>query len=787
VRSIAVAGDVTNSVIVTGDDVTVELRVDGDDPLLAKLLAGPRLPTQNPRPLPLDTLPAPSSSHVGRDAEAVAVQAALAASATLEIDGAADVGKTFLVRYALASGGGQGRMRDGVAYVFARGKSYADVLQELFEAFFACAPPFLAGEQQIRRELAGMQALVVLDSLELDRGEVRELVAALPRCRFVLVARERPLGEGARVAVGGLTLPDAVRLVEQELGRPLDPAERSGAEDLWRRLDGHPFKLRQAAADVREGSRTFAALASALTAGSPTPALADLLRAELSPGEAAILSQLAALRGETLGIEHVIAMTGQPKAAIGALEARRLIASGSPRFRLAGALGDTVAPDDLAVRRLTEHLVGWARANRGRPATLLAEAPALLALWRGAVTDGRDRDVVELGRAIDAAFSWGRRWGTWGLLLDSVLRSALRVGDQGAEAWALHALGTRAYALGDPAEAVALLTQALGIRERLGDPAAEQATRHNLDFIGGPPPDASQEGGGAPRGGGPFAGRGRAVALGLALTLAAAVAAAVALNAGSHQPGNPVDTTVPRVIPTIPTTGGTAGTSTGTATTGGATTGSATGTSTGAATTGAATTGTTATSFRLSISPPPEGGSVSSADGRIDCPATRCRAEFPAGTPVDLTATPQKDGAWRFIAWSRDACGATDSCRLVLDRDQTLTATFHMPPASTSPPTISLASPATTTQASAVAIPVLAGDDGTWTGVPVPTFERRWQSCDGATPDTCVDIPAATGATYTPTDRGLHYRFLVTATNDAGKLCAASAILPSRDATPGPC
>jgi hypothetical protein len=69
----------------------------------------------------------------------------------------------------------------------------------------------------------------------------------------------------------------------------------------------------------------------------------------------------------------------------------------------------------------------------------------------------------------------------------------------------------------------------------------------------------------------------------------------------------------------------------------------------------------------------------------------------------------------------------------------------------------------------------------------VPTFERRWQSCDGATPDTCVDIPAATGATYTPTDRGLHYRFLVTATNDAGKLCAASAILPSRDATPGPC
>ena len=36
VRSVAVAGDVTNSVIVTGDDVTIELRVDTDDALLAE-------------------------------------------------------------------------------------------------------------------------------------------------------------------------------------------------------------------------------------------------------------------------------------------------------------------------------------------------------------------------------------------------------------------------------------------------------------------------------------------------------------------------------------------------------------------------------------------------------------------------------------------------------------------------------------------------------------------------------------------------------------------------------
>jgi hypothetical protein len=43
-RSIAVAGDVANSVIVTGDHTTVQVRVDGADALLAKLLTEAELP-----------------------------------------------------------------------------------------------------------------------------------------------------------------------------------------------------------------------------------------------------------------------------------------------------------------------------------------------------------------------------------------------------------------------------------------------------------------------------------------------------------------------------------------------------------------------------------------------------------------------------------------------------------------------------------------------------------------------------------------------------------------------
>jgi hypothetical protein len=69
-------------------------------------------------------------------------------------------------------------------------------------------------------------------------------------------------------------------------------------------------------------------------------------------------------------------------------------------------------------------------------------------------------------------------------VLVAVLRAAREHADAGAEAWALHQLGTRAYCLGDVAGALTALYEALRLREHLHDPAAA-ATRHNLDFIRG--------------------------------------------------------------------------------------------------------------------------------------------------------------------------------------------------------------------------------------------------------------------------------------------------------------
>ncbi len=63
----------------------------------------------------------------------------------------------------------------------------------------------------------------------------------------------------------------------------------------------------------------------------------------------------------------------------------------------------------------------------------------------------------------------------------------------------------------------------------------------------------------------------------------------------------------------------------------------------------------------------------------------------------------------------------------------------------------------------------LTATSGTWSGTPSITYGYQWQRCDAAGLE-CVDIPGATGSSYTltPADVGSTIRVLVIATNDAG-------------------
>lgn len=222
-----------------------------------------------------------------------------------------------------------------------------------------------------------------------------------------------------------------------------------------------------------------------------------------------------------------------------------MIASASPRYRIAGALNDLTesapgssseppewsGPLDAERDRALAYFTRWALAHRPQPARVLAEAPALLQLLRDAESSGRTRELIALGRAVDAAFAWGRRWEVWGALLTDVLDAAHTSGDLEAQAWARHQLGTRAYCLGDVPQAIGLLEQARDIREQIDDQAGAAATRHNLEFIAGPTGDGDGDGGTNDDGGRPGPRR-PLLALGAIVAIMAVVAAATLARGG---------------------------------------------------------------------------------------------------------------------------------------------------------------------------------------------------------------------------------------------------------------
>jgi hypothetical protein len=479
-RNVLIAAPTNNTLIVTGDRNTVQMRLEGAGAALAFAFRWnrPRARKRGDRP----SAPLRFERHVDRDAEVRALAAGGDLPRVANLYGLAGIGKTHVLVEAINRR--ECEMRDGTVYLDGRERDVEDLLHAIFEALFECRVPLR--DLQIERHLDDRRAIVALEDVDVPSERAQRLTLSVPVCRVFVTSRERVLYDGVALKVDGLAPQHAIEIAEQELGRPLTGRERAAAESVAGGLRGHPLQLRQTFSRVRDAGLSIEQLAPR--------AVSAFERAQaLSADERQVVRTLAVHGDASLGVEHIEALVGYGAASIAAaLESRHEVRSHSPRYSLAAGLSDAFDERELApeLDRALEHFSSWGEdeARAGRRDAVLRETAALIALLERAQAAGRSEDVVRLGIAIEGALAWGNRWQAWQRVLELVLGAARESGDSAAEAAALHQLGTRAYGTGDIRAARHLLEQALAVREQIGDLFGAETTRQNLQVINGPAP-----------------------------------------------------------------------------------------------------------------------------------------------------------------------------------------------------------------------------------------------------------------------------------------------------------
>jgi hypothetical protein len=446
-----------------------------------------------PRPVPVMLLPRPFSGFLDRTEEVSSAAAVLEGASPVEFHGPSGVGKTTLLHY-LAHYKFAPVFPAGVVFFSEiRNRPVDDLLLDFFDAFYERDPSHLPTSVQLRHALKDEHALVVLDDVDLEREEIEALMDAAPTCVFLSAATERRLWSGGRtIALRGLPSEEALALIERELGHPLGEDDRLIVQQLYATLEGYPLRLLQLGALVRDDGISLAEVAERLQqhARSAAKAFTEQTLAERSEPERRVLAALAVPMGASLDEEHLNELAGVADArpVLESLQQRKLVQAHSPRYSLTGSLDEALRAEwDLTPwhERALAHFATWAEEQRQAPDRVLEVADAIIGVLRQAAQEGRWQAALRLGRAVEGALAVRGRWGAWAQTLEWELEAARQLEDRAAEAWSLHQSGTRALCLEDTSTARVDLTEALRLRESLGDWEGAAITRHNLNLLGG--------------------------------------------------------------------------------------------------------------------------------------------------------------------------------------------------------------------------------------------------------------------------------------------------------------
>ncbi len=498
-------GDVHGSQLVIGDHNTIQTP---EGTQVTVLQVGER-PVPRLRRLPVSRLPE-ETELFGREGE-LRLVAEADAGAPVQFFAPSGTGKTALLK---AAAGKRAPAAEGVVFQAVRRRALDEIQAKLYAAFWECDTPFVPAPAEVGDFLADREALLLLDDCELDRDDLDTLLEGVPRCVVVLASEARTLwARGTAGELGGLDAAAALKLFERELGRQLESEERNQAESAVAQAGGNPQAVIEMAASVAEGRESLA---------------------DPDEAERRVLAILSALDGAALGTEHIEAVAGIADASplLKAMQRRGWVKAASPRYRIARPFSGAVPP----AGDLLAHMTGWSR--KASPSQLADEAEGIEAVLDFAVAGRRWRETLDLSLAAEAGLTVAAAWASAHRVLKSGLRAAHAIDDQAARGFVLHQMGSQSLCLGQRSAAATELTQALQIRESLGDAKGAELTRHNLDQIGG-------GGGGGRNGSGNGGGGPRFPKMAIALAALAGVAgvlAALALSNGGEKTGTKVPT-----------------------------------------------------------------------------------------------------------------------------------------------------------------------------------------------------------------------------------------------------
>lgn len=403
----------------------------------------------------------------------------------------------------------------GVVYLVAtRFCSETDLLEEIFYRFNEKIRGIKFSLTKIKSTLQAKKILVLLDDVRLSADQIIALRQAIPKSAFVFTWEESDrFKRGERATeLKGLSEEDILDLVAQEqaVGRPLtleeraaftgeqrwsnfltDEDDRQAAKRLLETLNGHPWQIRQAVKLARNQNQSLKDIAAEIRQ-DPSAISLTQRRIQFLPEPARrILKLLSVLGAAGAGLLIAISRADSveiPKIEehLNTLSQQNLIQVSESQYRLTSNVGE-ILNQEPELNHLRETALDYFKQlvdeKQIEPDAVFQDADAISNILQWAFESGRYADVIKLGQGFEGALAFNGLWGTWERVLQWELQSSQALNEWGSGAWALHQLGTRALCLGDNRTARSCLTQALTLRESLGDVDGANVTRHNLGLL----------------------------------------------------------------------------------------------------------------------------------------------------------------------------------------------------------------------------------------------------------------------------------------------------------------